>query len=76
MTDEDFIELIRMEGPQEPEFLLQVSKKNNHLYINGKKILVEKKVTLRWYELFLLTLTTIAIAISGLESLLNIFKKL
>lgn len=40
--------------------------RNSHLYVNGKKLLTEKKVSLRGYELALLTLTTIGVLIQAI----------
>ena len=50
------------EGDDGEEIHLQYDQQNN-LYVNGKLLLTKKKISLRGYELLLLTLTTIGILI-------------
>ena len=41
---------------------------NNNLYLNGKKLLTQKKISLRWYEFMLLTLTTLGVLTEAIVS--------
>ncbi|MBL7481501.1 hypothetical protein IZU94_16185 [Legionella sp. 27fs60] len=53
------------EGDDGEEIHLQYDRKNN-LYVNGNLLLTKKKISLRGYELLLLTLTTIGILIQSI----------
>ncbi|HEU5280607.1 MAG TPA: hypothetical protein VFU82_01310 [Gammaproteobacteria bacterium] len=50
--------------------------KNNNLYVNGKKLLTQKKISLRWYELILLTLTTLGVLTEAIVSAMPYIKML
>lgn len=47
--------------------------RNNNLYINGKKILPQKKISLRWCEFILLTLTTLGVLREAIVSVIRLF---
>lgn len=49
---------------------------NNNLYVNGKKLLTLKKISLRWYELILLTLTTLGVLTEAIVSAMPYIKML
>lgn len=49
---------------------------NNNLYVNGKKLLTQKRVSLRWYELTLLTLTTLGVLTEAIVSAMPYIKML
>lgn len=55
------------------KMLIQVDEKNN-LYVNNKKVAYEEIISLRWYELILATLTTIAIITEAVISWLEYVK--
>lgn len=48
--------------------------KKNNLYINGKKVKTEKIIELRWFELLLLSLTTLSIITQAVMDVLEYFK--
>lgn len=49
---------------------------NNNLYVNGKKLLTQKKISFRWYELILLTLTTLGVLTEAAVSAMSYMKML
>lgn len=57
-------------GTQGQTIELQVDHKAN-LYVNGEKVVVEKKVSFNCYEKILATITTIAIAVQAIIGYLN-----
>lgn len=54
------------EGDDGEKIHLQHDRQNN-LYVNGNRLLTKKKISLRGYELLLLTLTTMGILIQSVS---------
>lgn len=49
---------------------VQIDEKAN-LHVNGEKVVLEKKVSFKWYERILATITTLAIVAQAIIGFLN-----
>lgn len=59
-------------GPNGEKVNFELDKQNN-LYINGKRVLTREVVQLRGYELFLATVTMIAIVVQSVFTVLKYY---
>jgi hypothetical protein len=65
---------VSIEGKDEKEHKLEFDADGN-MFIDEKQLQFHKKVELRWFELLLLTITTVSVAAQALHAWLPCFSK-